>query len=560
MPCSPRSTITYNSDNPMKHAACLLATMTTLAAADYAAVTPEFEAEVRREMAEWTIEGVSVAWVDGTTTVYEAAFGEASTDSVFRAGSVSKLFNAIAVMQQVEQGKLDLDAPVEAKWLPVNPFPDEPPVTLRQLLSHRSGLQREVNTGGYFDPLEPSLDATVGSLRGGVLATRPGAMTRYSNIAPSLAGKLVEEAAGASFPEWQARHILGPLGMTRSAWLKKDVPEGKIIPSHLRVADGRGGFARRLSPLFDLGTVPAGNLYTTAGDLARFLALLAADGEAPGGGRVLKPGTLAAMWQPQFAEKGPFGLGFALGEFRGRRTVGHGGAVYGYSTSLTWLPEEKLGVVVLSNEDIANGRTKRLADLALDLMLKVKFQVEPPAPPASFTPSREELNALAGAWESASYWWEIEPAAEGNVLKGNYATQPCRLQPVEPTRYRLNSRLHADAEVIVERDAEGRVVSLAVGDQKFTRVAAAPRVMPAPWKSYLGSYGPEFIPLVVHEKFGHLYATTENMVDYRLTPVNRHVFKLPLGMYVEEYLTFLVGPDGRPWAVDLASMTLGRED
>src|SRR5262249_51201439 len=144
------------------------ATMTTLAAAapDFSAVTPAFEAAVREEMRAWEIDGIAVAWIDGTQTVYEAAFGEAQKDSVFRAGSVSKLFNAIAVMQLVEQGKWTLDESVGSRRLPENPFPDAPTVTLRHLLSHRSGLQRESTVGSYFDPSEPTLAATVASLKG----------------------------------------------------------------------------------------------------------------------------------------------------------------------------------------------------------------------------------------------------------------------------------------------------------------------------------------------------------------------------------------------------------
>lgn len=544
----------------MKHALLLLTAMSALNAADYTAVTPAFEEEVRREMQEWGLKGVATAWVDDTQTVYEQAFGEAEKTSVFRAGSISKLFNAVMVMQLVEQGKLDLEAPVDSRWLPQSRFLEETPITLRHLLSHRSGLPREVDTGGYFDGSEPTLDATTGSLRDTALATRPNEMTRYSNIAPSLAGKMAEEAAGVSFVEWQARHILGPLGMWHSAWLKKDVPGGKVITSYMRVADGQGGFTRREAPLFDLGTVPAGNLYTTAGDLARFLAMLSADGVAPGGQKVLAPGTLAQMWQPQLDSKAGYGLAFVLGEFRGRRTVGHGGAVYGHSTVLVWLPEEKVGVVVLCNEDIANGRVKRIADRALDLMLKAKFQVEPPAVPQPVALPVEQLNAIAGAWESVSYWWEIQPAQEGTVLTGSYASQPCTLFATGSDTYFLQSRIHAGAAVAVERNAEGQVVALKVDGQTFTRVPQKPRPLPESWKRYLGSYGPRFIPVVVHEKFGHLYATTENMVDYRLAPHNRHVFELPPGMYVKEFLTFLPQPDGHIWGLDFAGVTMRRVD
>ena len=357
----------------MKTASLLALAMTASShATDYAPVIPAFESAVREEMESWQLGGLAVAWIDGTQTVYEAGFGEATKDSVFRAGSISKLFNAVAVMQMVEAGRLDLDGAIDPKLLPENPFSGAPPVTLREILCHRSGFQRESTVGGYFDPSEPGLARTVASLRGGALVTPPNAMTRYSNIAPSLAGHLMAGAAGMSFAKWQAEHVFAPLGMKNSAWFRRDVPEGAIIGSHMRVADGSGGFQRRQTPLFDLGTVPAGNLYTTAGDLARFVAMWAADGEAPGG-RILKGGTLAEMWKPQFDERAGFGLGFALGEWRGRKTVGHGGAVFGHSTAVTFLPQEKLGVVVLCNEDIVSARTQRLANLALSFMIEAKL-------------------------------------------------------------------------------------------------------------------------------------------------------------------------------------------
>src|SRR5262245_44849412 len=90
----------------------LIATI-PMRAADYSAVPAKLEAVIREEMREWNIGGVSVALINDQQLVYAAGFGEAKRDSIFRCGSISKLFNAIAVMQQVEAGKLDLDAPLE---------------------------------------------------------------------------------------------------------------------------------------------------------------------------------------------------------------------------------------------------------------------------------------------------------------------------------------------------------------------------------------------------------------------------------------------------------------
>ena len=265
-----------------------------------------------------------MALVDDQQVVYAAGLGEARRESVFRVGSISKLFNALAVMQQVEAGKLDLDAPLPDELTPLNPYPGRPPVTLRQVLCHRSGFPREAPVGGYLDGSEPSLGATVASAHPSVLATRPGDKTRYSNLAPSVAGRRVEQVTGQRYEDYQEARILGPLGMTHSAWTLARTPRKLVVPAHMRVTDGRGGWTRRTAPLFDLGTIPAGNLFSTVDDLARFASALLVGGEP-----LVKPETLAEMWKPQLTtEKTGFGLGFMVGKFRAYRSLGHMGAVY----------------------------------------------------------------------------------------------------------------------------------------------------------------------------------------------------------------------------------------
>src|SRR6187200_1869115 len=116
----------------MKTALLIFMTASSVLASGYPVVVPRFEVAVKEEMREWEIGGIATAWVDGTRIVHEAGYGEAQKDSVFRCGSVSKLFDAIAVMQQVEAGKLDLDAPVEkylSGMMPINTFVGSPAVT-----------------------------------------------------------------------------------------------------------------------------------------------------------------------------------------------------------------------------------------------------------------------------------------------------------------------------------------------------------------------------------------------------------------------------------------------
>ncbi len=528
-------------------------------ATDYAGTIRQLEKAVREEMTAWDIPGNAIALVDDQQTVHAAGFGEAKRDSIFRCGSISKLFNALAVMQLVEQGKLDLDTPLERyghDLLPVSPFPDRPPVTLRQLLCHRSGMIREAPVGGYLDDSEPGLARTIASVPQTVLVNPPNTKTRYSNVGPSIAGRVVELVSGTSFERYQREHILGPLGMTSSAWLRKGLPRGRLVGSWLQVADGHGGFIRERCPVFDLGTIPAGNLFTTADDLARFLSMLAADGQSPNG-RLLKPETLTQMFTPQLtgATDG-YGIGFGIGDLQGFKVVRHNGAVYGHSTSVAFLPEVKLGVVVLGNADIVNARITRLANLTLSLMLEAKRGVKLPVVPSTIPLSTEALAAFAGNYESQSYWASLK-VTDGR-LEANLSGQPVKLRPVAPQRFLADSRMHDAAAMEFERDVAGQVTGFSVGTQKFVRVASHPPEIPREWRAYLGSFGPRFIPLVISARHGHLYAMTENMVDYRLTPVNRQVFAMPPGLYDDEHLIILTDRRGKPHAVNLANMILPR--
>jgi len=541
----------------MKHpplALCaILATASSSRATDCSAVVPALERDIRQEMRAWNIGGVAVALVDDQRVVYAAGFGEAKRDSVFRVGSISKLFNAVAVMQQVEAGKLDLDAPIPQDLLPLNPFPGAPAVTLRQILCHRSGLQRESPVGGYFDDSQPSLAATVASVRGCVLVTRPGEKTRYSNIAPSIAGRLVERASGQGFEDYQRKRVLGPLGMTNSAWTLARARRDRLVPSHMRVADGRGGWKRRSAPVFDLGTQPAGNLFSTVEDLARFASALLA-----GGAGLLKPETLQEMWRPQLTtDQEGFGLGFIIGKFRGHRTIGHNGAVYGCSSLLVLLPEQKLATVVLGNEDIVNGRIRHIGDTALGLLLAAKFGEKPP--PVAKVSSPENLARFAGDYESQSFWAHLE--VRGGRLRGVISGQPTQFVPAGELKFTADSRMDDALSVVFEQDAGGAIPGFKYGlIQHFVRVPRKTPRLPPEWRAWVGRYGPDFIPLVLSERHGHLYAMTENMVDYRLTPVNRNVCALPPGMYADEQIVFLTGKDGHPHSVNFANMLLPRRD
>src|SRR5207245_977992 len=190
----------------------------------------------------------------------------------------------------------------------------------RHLMAHRSGLVREPPVGNYFDPTNPTLADMVASLNRTTLVLEPGAKTKYSNAAIATVGYVLERTQKQPFATHLRKNLLEPLGMNRSAFeplpdLSRDLAKGVMWSYHGREFP---------APTFELGMAPAGSMYTTVTDLARFLSVLFAGGRGPQG-PIVQPQTIEQMWTPQFAAKDAktgFGIGFMLGELDGRRRVG----------------------------------------------------------------------------------------------------------------------------------------------------------------------------------------------------------------------------------------------
>ena len=518
-------------------------------APDYLSRLPELHEVIKREISAGNISGVSVALVEGNRILHVDGFGfadkkkrvPATRDTVYRAGSISKLFTAIATMQLAEQKKLSIDQPVAELWpdfRPVNVFPDAKPITLRQLMCHRAGIFRECPVGSYFDPSEPGLRATVRSIDGCVLVYPPETKTKYSNIGVAIVGQTVSTVSGLPFEDYARELLFRPTGMKHSSFVHNRQVEHDLATGYLPVANGRGGFREIEAPRFELGTIPAGNLYTTAEDLAIFLRVLFAGGRS-GNNQIVRPETLAEMWTAQLtSDTNGFGLGFLVGHANGRKNIGHSGAVYGFTSSIAAIPVEKLGVVVLSNDDLAVAAVERINNAAWRL-----FRIAKDPQP------RAEVSAanFDGEYESESYWAQVEG------LTVNFSGQKTTLRALDDLTFEINNRLVNNGRLTL---SSNRTSFTALG-QKFERV---PKRGPIPraWKDLLGSYGPEFIPLIVSERNGRLYAMTENMYDYALAPQSETLFKMPPGLYTDERLVFHRNEKGRVHLAVLANMPLPR--
>lgn len=523
--------------------------------AAHAPVAAFLERVIGAEMRDKQLPAVSIALVDGDRIVWARGFGEAdpvhhvpaTAETVYRVGSVSKLFTDIGIMQLVEQGRVNLDAPV-SRYLPdfhpVNPFGT--PITLRELTSHRAGLVREPPVGNYFDTTSPPLAATVTSLDSTRLIYRPGTHTKYSNAGVATVGYVLQRVGGAPFAPYLARHVLAPLGMDESAFQLTPALAPRLATGFMWTYDGR----RFPAPTFQLGESPAGSLYTTVTDLCRFMSAMFARG-AGARGRVLRPATVEAMWQPQFAPTGArtgYGIGFAVDTLDGRRVVGHGGAIYGFASEAMMLPDDHLGVAVVTTLDAANAVTTRIATAALRAMLAARQQQPIPAWDSTSAVSPEAMARLAGRY-----------TGKDNALELTYLTTPTDT-PV--TDAQLVGRVMSGGTHAVLRQRGDTLVRddrlgfgtrlLPVGDtlvglgQRFVRAAIAKPAPASPaLKRLVGEYGWNHDILYILEDRGHLDALIEWFFQSPLTRTSDSTFVFPPGsLYDGEPVRFVSDRSG----------------
>ena len=344
---------------------------------------PEVDTVVSSEFARQSIGSVTAGVIVGADLVWSKSYGDANmdgpvpadTDTVYRIGSITKMFTALMLEQLVETGKLHLSDPVE-KYLPEiaqvrGRYPDAPPITLIQLATHTSGLGREpANTATYVKgPVKEWETILLAALPETSYIAEPGTQFAYSNIGYAILGAALARAAGQPYMEYVTEQILEPLGMTHSVWEWND----EILPHLAKGYEVRGpnGGIDAVTPAREQETgrgykVPNGAMYSTVGDLARFASFLLGQGPE----RVLKPTSLERFREFVPASAGltsGYGIGFQVNRRDGYVALGHGGDVAGFHAMLLLNVAKGVGVVVFSNGS-ANPGT--IANRALDVLSK----------------------------------------------------------------------------------------------------------------------------------------------------------------------------------------------
>jgi CubicO group peptidase (beta-lactamase class C family) len=426
---------------------------------------------VRAAQAEWRIPSVSAAvfrdkevvWADALGLADVEAARAATVDTQYRIGSITKTFTAVAVLKLRDAGALALDDPLD-RHVPGVPHGS---VTLRRLLAHRSGLQREP-VGEIWETLEPpDRERFLAELGDAEQVLPAGAAWHYSNLGFALLGEVVARVAGMPYDRYLEERVLGPLGLGRTTW--EAVPPA-ARGYFVRPYDGTAELQREV----DLsGTRSAGQLWSTTGDLARWASFLCDPDPA-----VLAPGTAAEMHELEAmmdVERWTIGWGLGLELVRrgDRVWAGHGGAMPGHLTGFLFRQREHVGAVVLTNAGAGTDAVElalRLGEKALELGPPESGVWRPaPEPPA-------EVQALLGRWWSEGsefvFEWRDGRLEARNLDVAEYR-QLSVFGPDGPDRYRVVSGRERGEVLRIVRDDAGQVVKLYWATYPFTRAPSA---------------------------------------------------------------------------------------
>jgi len=438
------------------------------------------EAWIEAQRVARELPGMSIGIVHDQALVWSRGFGwadlerrePATADTLYRIGSITKLFTATALLILRDAGKLHLDDPLTAHlpWFQMKAAAaDAGTITIRHLLTHTSGLPRE----GAFPYFTDSRFPTIEDIRARLpMQERPlptETRWKYSNLGATLAGEVVAAVAGEPYVDFVRRRILAPLGMTATMVA---TPE----PAHPRLATGYG---RRLlgstpTPFNDLrGLTAAGNMTTSVTDLARF-AMLQLRGGVAGGAQILSGRTLAEMHRVHWLEpewQAGWGLGFRLLRVRGKTLVGHGGAVRGFRSNLQICPSDKIAVVAFVNSDDADAWL--YADKTLEWVGSAITAVPKPAPRTADPVWQRYVGRYRNAWR------DIQIVVRGGELVAiapdgpDPLLAPSTLAPVAEHTFRVETTdgYGIPGELVVfETDPAGRVTRARFGENYSERI------------------------------------------------------------------------------------------
>jgi len=453
------------------------------------------------EMDRLDIPGFGIIIVDDQAILWEGYFGVENldtqspvmADTVFRVGSISKVFTAIEIMRLRDEGLVELDAPIR-QYLPDftvrQLFESEEPITVRSLLAHRSGLPRNGTLPlWYWDPGIAVLHDLVASLEDAYAAQPPWTRYKYSNIGYVTLGLLIEDLRGGLWPDYMQQSLLRPIGMHASAFLSDRLPGSRTIATGYFPADGEnlpGGE-------YDIITMPSGNLHATMRDLAGFMQFLFRGGRVDGE-QLVDSATLHEMMEANYArDEDPQnnGLGWFTDEtYLGERIVFHDGTNEGTISYFAMIPGRKLGLVLSATSNAFESVQVEFVFDALDALRQGLYGVartEPKASAIELDLAGDDIAPFAGTYILNGDRLDVE--VSGRDLSATLAGYTLPLSAVSEASFSVSHWMIPGGSFRIDFLDTGDALVMIGGSY----AVYAPRypvieTLPETWAAWLGSY------------------------------------------------------------------------
>jgi len=384
----------------------LVAIVTTAQAPapEVARLQSELEPKIKAGLQQRDFPGFAIGVVKNGKLIYARGFGVAklggntpvTSKSLFHMASVTKTFVATAIMQLVDKGKIDLEAPL-VRYLPYFRLDDERyrTITIRQMLSHTSGIPD--TTDYHWDKPEydnGALERFVRSVAGQKLVFAPGERFAYSNTAYEILGDVIAKVSGESFEDYVQHNILTPLGMKDSTLLVREANPQLLTSPH--ILENEQMVVSKVFP-YNRAHAPSSTMYSNIEDMSRWAMANLNHGELDGK-VILKRETAELMWRPVVDALGmKEGMSWFTTESQGHRLVLHSGGDPGFESLLVLAPDDAVAVVVMCNFAApTKAALGEFASLALQIMLGTKKSAPAsPTPTATTQLSSEEAKQKA---------------------------------------------------------------------------------------------------------------------------------------------------------------------
>jgi CubicO group peptidase (beta-lactamase class C family) len=429
----------------------------------------------------------------------------ANADTVYRVGSISKTFTAIAAMQLQERGLMQIDAPLKDS-LPEFSIRKRQhgtqAITPRMIMSHHSGLPADIMKGMWNPDGKAEFTDVVNLLQEQYVAYPPNYIYSYSNAAVSLLGHAIQRVSRQPFADYIEQNISRPLGMHATSHRLNPLMQQRLA---------RGYSDNEVIDVGELRDLPAGGLYSSANDLSRFMRMVLAGGRY-NNQNILGADALREMMTPQNSDVAlDFGLNIGLGWFlvdhgiTGVKTVAsHGGGAPCYFSQMIVLPEEQLGVVALANSctsgPVVASAATRLIKLALEAKSGIKQQLDDniEKAPVEENPSDERLKQFEGKY--ATWLGLIDVTQNGKQLQAKLSGWNFDLIPRKDGKYSIKFKLFGlipihhllgidldNVLLAIKKVEENHAVVMTFkGRDQILGARVTPKPIPSAWLARLG--------------------------------------------------------------------------